>query len=520
MLMAAPLFAAIAPSAFAGTSDTEAKIKALQQQLEAMQAQIAELKQAQVVAAADVKKQTEEIVNRVADTEKKQKSAVAVSLKGGRPTFSTPDGDFTASLRGNLQVDYAYYMQSKAAQSLTGPDLSSGANIRRAQLGLEGTIFGDWAYKFNYEFGGTATEGGGKILNAYLEYGGLAPFALRIGAFAPSIGIEDQTSSSDLMFFERNSPSTVVRNITGADDRLGISAIYAGPRLFGAVSLTGNRIGSSGYYDEQLSAIGRLAYLAIDDKESDAHVLLSGSIAHVIKPDDLVAAGTNITVNKLHTVTLSDAPEITVDDNGIKLISTGALNDNHVTTWGFETAGNYRNFYLQAGYNGIEVDRAAYSITPYNGTAKIIAPKNNSFYAWYLQGSWILTGESKGYNPKTAAFSNPKPAQPFSIENGTWGAWEIAVRYSDTNLNSNIRDATYIRTGSSAYAFTNTVRGGEQQIYTFGLNWYPNSALRFLLDYMIVDVGKLGTTTTSAVLPTVNIGQNLQVISLRSQIAF
>jgi phosphate-selective porin OprO and OprP len=525
-LVAAPLVAALAPQASAAPQDTETRIKALQQQLEAMQAEIDALRKAQSEQAADVKKQTDEIQNRVADTEKKQKSSVSVSLKGGRPTFAAPDGDFTASLRGNLQVDYAYYMQSARAKGLSaGPDMSSGTNIRRAQLGLEGTVFGDWAYRFNYEFGGTSTEGGGKILNAYLEYDGLAPFAFRVGAFAPSINTEDQTSSSDLMFLERNSPSTVVRNIAGADDRLGVSVIYAGSRLFGAVSLTGDRIGSSGYFDEQVAAVGRLAYLAIDDKENNARLMLGANLAYVIQPDDLLA---NKTAGKMHTVTLSDYPEITVDDNATKLISTGALTADHVAVWGFEAAGNYENFYLQAGYQGIAIDRAPLSYTVYSASgtsaSETVAPKNDSFGAWYLQGSWVLTGESKAYNPKTAAFSTPKPAQPFSLENGTWGAWEIAARYSDTNLNDNLRDSSNAITAWSGsartYTFFNTVRGGEQQVYTFGLNWYPNSSVRFLLDYMLIDVGKMGTTASSTALPTKDIGQSMQVVSLRSQLAF
>jgi phosphate-selective porin OprO/OprP len=58
------------------------------------------------------------------------------------------------------------------------------------------------------------------------------------------------------------------------------------------------------------------------------------------------------------------------------------------------------------------------------------------------------------------------------------------------------------------------VYGGEQTIYTLGLNWFPNENLRFMLDYYFVDVNRLNTAGT------VQIGQRYQAIALRSQIAF
>lgn len=514
------------PAAHAEPKNIDVNIQSLQQQLEVLQAQIADLKRSQSDQYADAKKQVEEIQNKVAETDKKQKASAAVTLKNGRPTFSTADGDFTASLRGNLQADYGYYMQSAKVRSLsTGPDLSSGVNIRRAQLGLQGVVFGEWSYNFNYDFGGSGYETPGKILNAYLQYDGLAPFAVRFGAFAPSFSVEDQTASTDLMFLERNSPTNMLRNVAGSEGRVGASLIYAGERLFGALSYTGSKIAETGAYDEQQAAIGRLAYLAVNDKESDAHLLLGGNFIQVIKLSDLVANGGSS--NPKHSITLSDYPEIAVDDNAVKLISTGALAANHFTSWGFELAGNYRNFYIQGAYNGILIDRAsAYTVYTASGVSatQTLPVKNSSLSSWYLQGSWIVTGESKTYVPATGAFAMPKPAKPFSLADGTWGAWEIAARYSDTNLNDNMSDASsYISawSGSSkTYTFYNTVRGGDQKIYTIGVNWYPNNAVRFMLDYMWIDVGRKASTASSAKLPTAEIGQSLQAASLRAQLAF
>jgi phosphate-selective porin OprO/OprP len=57
------------------------------------------------------------------------------------------------------------------------------------------------------------------------------------------------------------------------------------------------------------------------------------------------------------------------------------------------------------------------------------------------------------------------------------------------------------------------VRGGEQKITTVGLNWYPNSVLRFLLDYQWAKVDRLSAAGA-------DIGEDVNVVSFRSQVAF
>ena len=57
------------------------------------------------------------------------------------------------------------------------------------------------------------------------------------------------------------------------------------------------------------------------------------------------------------------------------------------------------------------------------------------------------------------------------------------------------------------------IRGGEQKIWTAGLNWYPNNAIRFLLDYQHTDVSRLSSTGD-------DLGARLDAVSLRAQVAF
>lgn len=416
------------------------------------------------------------------------------SITNGRPTITSADGRFSLALRVLGQYDTAYYMQDARALKLpaaNGPDLSSGGNFRRVYLGVQGTLFGDWSYNFNYDFGGAGgTETPGHIQSVYIQYDGLKPFGMRIGAFPPSASLEDNTSPADTPFLERNSPADLARNIAGGDGRDAVSVFYAGDKLYGAVSYTGDKIADSGVFDEQQAVVGRLSYLLYST--DDLKALASANGTYVFK-----VADTAIGANATRPITLSDPPELTVDNTGTKLVSTGSLNAENVGEWGFEGALEWQSLYTQAGYFGYNVEQRA-ALPSYN------------FDGWYAEATFVLTGESRPYNSSAASFTNPKPRIPFSFNGGGWGAWEIAGRYSDLNLNDNAGVL-----GKSLPA--DGLRGGDQRIWTMGLNWYPNNALKFELQYQNVDINRIGTFQG---IPNADVGQTYNTIALRSQITF
>jgi phosphate-selective porin OprO and OprP len=403
----------------------------------------------------------------------------------------TGDSNFTAAIRVLGQFDAAYYMQGGSATLLplaNGPDLSSGTNFRRAQLGLQGKLFGDWSYFFNTEFGGSGgTEGQGRIQSLYIQYDGLKPFGVRVGAYPPAAGLEDSTSSSDTIFLERAAPSDILRNTVGGDGRDAASVLYAGDRFFAALSWTGGKVADAAVFDEQNAALARVSYLAYSDR--DAKVVVSASGAHVFKVAD-TAPGPDVA----RTLTLSSSPELTVD--GTKLISTGAIDADTATIWGAEAALQWHSFYAQGGYFDYRINQRLLTPPP-------SLPKSDlDFNGWYLQGTWILTGETRLYKTDSAAFAAPKPATGA-------GAWELAARYSVLDLNDNSGNAGLVMPYGG-------VRGGEQKIWSAGINWYPNNALRFCADYQKIDIGRLGNSAPFAGL---SVGQKLDAVSLRAQIS-
>src|SRR6185312_10300080 len=172
------------------SANADDRLKALEQELQDVKSQLADLKRADPSRNA-----TRESGN-----------PVRVKLDNGRPTFASADGDFSAAIRALVQFDWGTYMQSASAAARPaafGPDLSSGTNFRRVYLGIQGKAFGNWSYNANFDFGGSGgTESPGHIQSVYVQFDGLAPFASapirrrRISKTAPRPAIRSSSNAT------------------------------------------------------------------------------------------------------------------------------------------------------------------------------------------------------------------------------------------------------------------------------------------------------------------------------------
>ena len=492
-LLAGAAALAFAPQAHAAGKTADAKIDALQQQVQQLNAELQDLKQQQAAEAqqqadqpdvqsaiVDLKRSTSA---QYADIQAQRAQDTQVTLKNGRPTFTSGDGNFSISLRTLVQYDTAYYGQSRVAAP--NIDFSSGSNFRRARFGASGTLFKDWSYEFIYDFGGSGVEGS-TISSAFIQYDGFGPVHIKLGAYAPPEGFEDQTSASDLVFLERAQPTDVARSIAAADGRDAATIFAYDDNYFAALSYTGGVVGDAAVFDEQQSLVGRVAYRFI--KTADANFAIGADTSYVFSLADTAAGA-----NSPSAFRLRERPELNVDSNNIRLVDTGAFDAAHVWEWGVEAAGNWQNLYGQGGYYGYTIDRRT-GVLP-----------NPSFDGWYAQASWVLTGEAKPYKANKAAYGLPTPADPFTLDKGGIGAWELAGRYSVLDLND---DAGFFGLATP----TGGVRGGRQSIWTAGINWYPNNAIRFLLNYEHTDVSRLNGSG-------VDIGAKLDTVALRAQLS-
>ncbi len=494
-LVVAGLLCSVAPAALAqavttapppGSGISQEQALALSARLDALEKHNEEL-EAQI---ADLKAQTAGSTQLIRDTQAAQPT---VTVANGRPTFTTADGQFKFAVRSVVQFDAASYSESPRTAA---NDLGSGANFRRARLGFDGTAFKDWNYALWGEFGGSGGES--TILNqAYLEYAGWKPFGLdepvrlRAGAWATPSGLEDATSNTEELFLERPAVAELVRGFATGDGRTGVGATARGAGWYASGLSSGKVVGvpTTPEIDQQSGYAFRLALNPIHGADYDVHV--GANIQGILDPADTTAGPVST-----RAVRLQERPELRV--SGLRLVDTGAINSDGLTAYGLEAGVSWKNLYGSGEWYRIDVSRKA--------TAPSVSPFDPSVSGWYLQGAWAITGEHHAWTNANGGFVGIRPAKIFDPRRRTWGAWELAARYSELDLND--RDGV-----AGAATPAGGIRGGEQKISTLGLNWYPNNVVRFLLDYQWDRVTRLSAAGAS-------IGEDVNVISFRSQFAF
>lgn len=438
-----------------------------------------------------------------------------VSLANGRPTFATADGQFTAALRGVIQMDAAQYDQRKpgplatdfrrgsfgdATEADRARDLGDGTNFRRVRFGVEGKAWGDWAYNILLDFGGSGVEEAGKFLNAYVEYTGIQPLRLRAGAFSAITSLEDATPHTGSLFPERAAVAEMVRGFAGGDGRTGVAVMASGERWTAHGYVTGALVNSSSF-DEQLGVIGRVAYVPFKGEDYLVHVGANANL--IVNP--ATTAPDVAPLGAASPVRLRERPEMRVD--GTRLVDTGNIDADGLQAYGLELGAQRKAFLVQAEYFQIDVDRRN----------SVLA--DPSFGGWYVQGAWTLTGQPRRYSTTSGGWDAPRVDKPFNLRSKTWGVWELAARYSELDLD-------YRAGAAGAAPGAASIRGGDQQIFSIGLNWYPNTNVRFMADFQRVEVDRLSPGGTAfgagALTPPagVQVGQDLNIWSFRTQYQF
>ena len=500
------------PSQGSSTADLEARVRALEESL----------------AARDERALTDR--TRLSTLEQ-QYNYAAWTFDNGRPVIATGDGRFTMGVRVRFQSDFAGYSQdSTHPAGFAGPsDLSSGAVVRRAYFGIEGKAYSDFAYEFRLNAGGsnggsagasgvpTGGEGDPLLNKAVVTYTGIPGWHFNAGIIEPAFMFEGTTSSAQLMFLERPEIDNIASDVFGAgDSRRGIEigwaktdALWAGDNLTATFTFSGQKTGSSANHgnggDENTQVLGRVTERLWTNGLSNIQVGVSG--AKVLNSGSINGAG-----GGSQAINLQDRPEVRVD--GTRLISTGGVAAKTADMFAVDLGGNIDNFFLGGEYAQFTLDRQCGSIVAVNNAACASSTSvidHPTFSGWYVEGSWILTGETKGYSPaainnEVGGFNGPVPSRPFSFSGDSWGAFELVARYSNTDLNWHTGQVA----STSQLA---GVLGGEERVIALGLNWYLNRNVRVMIDDNIITVKK-GT----AAIPNRD-GQDINVIGVRLQFA-
>ncbi len=535
-LLAAIGLALAASKAHATVDPRDSKIDQLEAQVQALEAQNrAEAAQVQALAEAiaalrraqDVADQSR-IATLTPPAPPKNATLAIASLTDGKPVLATPDKRFSLTLHGIMQFDAGHYSQDPAGQitsdlrrsgpalgaTVASADLSharllkDGDVFRRARFGFDGTAYGDVDYRLILDFGsGGGVENSGQLYEAWVQYSGLKPFKLRVGAFPPSIGLEDQGSTNALPLLERSATGDIARGFVAGDTRTAVQAFANTDHWLISAALTGRTIGvintgtaspTAQTYGDQLGLVWRAAATPLYGPDWRVHIGAHGS--YLITPANTTGPTSTGAPPASPSVSFGNTAELRIDST--RMINTGNISARHADEEGLEFAFQKRSVFLQSEYEYFHVQRSNSALS------------NPHFRGWYVEGGWVLTGEARKYNPQGAAFDGPAVRCPFDPRKGAWGAWEMVGRYSDTNLN-------YHLGAPGSAPGPDEIRGGELKVLSGGINWYWNPLVRFMFDYQHVKLDRLSPDATLYQTPVgAQIGQSYDVVSVRSQFAF
>ncbi|WP_347987109.1 porin [Methylomonas sp. AM2-LC] len=410
--------------------------------------------------------------------------------------FESKDGNFDMQLTGRLQVDAMTTVDQHPTAALgnnTTNSIADGANIRRARLGIEGAYYKDFGYKFEYDFTrGNGLSGG--VTDAFMSYKGYDPLTVTIGQYKEFFSLEEATSNRFLTFLERNMATNAFSD-NGNPYKVGLGLAYAQPRYTTQIGFQTESVGNgaptfdssstngnwnanrnNGSGDQAWGVTGRLTGMPwFEDKTKFLHVGMSASDRYV--DSNLVANGTpgtngtglrfasTLDGNVDRTLILDTGPLSGYIPNSARYNSSTACtsqSSNQVTGCTFRKVGSYGRFGGETAFvYGPFSAQAEYIETIVSGTGY----SSNTLNGAYGYMSYFLTGESRAYKAKTGAWDRIKPLHNFTTHGGL-GAWELAVGYDHLDLNNGV------------------IQGGRASSGKIGLNWYPNSRVRLMANFI------------------------------------
>lgn len=366
-----------------------------------------------------------------------RKAAVRAPAGGppeGVPVMATASGSsgFSVKPRGRIEADAVTY------DSHDGRAYDDGAGFRRARLGVQGGLPGNFKYQIEADFAGGDKV---KLDDTYLRYSGLAGTDITLGFHKIYHSLDAATSDLDVSFMERSMVSNAFE--VGVGGKMGLSGLTSGDAwsLQYGVMLSSPNSGDSD--KDGWSLAGRATYAPIMAEGRLLHLGVSAYVRH--EDDELVS--------------FADRPEVRNDS--FKPYDSGVIAASSYSYLGGEVASTFGPLTLQGEISRMHTDARS---------------GDHSFWGASVQASYMLTGEAKPYLGGKGAFGRLRPNQ--SIGEGGMGAIELALRMSHLDL----RDAG---------------AGTAGDTFTLGINWYMTDAVRLMINAIDFDAKATGGTTVA-----------------------
>ena len=382
-------------------------------------------------------------------------------ISAGKEGFwiRSADNNFQLRVGGIIQADSRFYTQSDPAIFLG----SSTFLLRKARPILEGTVYKFFDYKLMADFG----NGQAIVQDAYLDFNYFSRAKTRSGKFKPPVGLERLQADVNNIFVERALPSDLVPNRD------------VGVQVFGE--------NLRGVFDYALGVFNGVVDGGNGDLDTNNTKDFAGRVF----------------VNPFKTSNIASLKGL-----GIGFAGTSGSQQGPLPVFRTPAQAIFFNYTPSAVANGnryLITPQAYYYVGPfgmlgeYVQTAQDVKNGNNfgeiSTSAWQVAASYVITGEK-------ASFKSVIPRKEFNPGAGSFGAVELAGRYTQLNVDN---EAFILKFANS------NVSSSRASTWTAGVNWYFNRNLRVQLNYE-QSAFKGGSTTGNR--------QTEKVILSRFQVAF
>lgn len=343
---------------------------------------------------------------------------------------------------GRVQGDYRL-LEDGAKQFRNGSDLDTHFRIRRARLGLEGTLFKDYDFKVEMN-----TFDETELTDGFVDIKWFSPYAqFRIGQFKEPFSYEELTSSRFIDFVERS----MVTNAIAPSRDVGFM-IHGKPfnkmAEYGLGIFNGEGQGhiNEGNNDDMEYAGRFVLYPFLQQRSpwlKNLSIGVNGTFSGAQKRDFGFRQST--------AEGFEFFPRLPVDGQRNRI--------------GGEFAWLFGSFSLKAEYMRGEEERNNLGPRDIFGNATDLDDVVTD--GFYITGTWLLTGEEK----------------KSKMDHGV----ELALRYeqlkvdTDDRFNTGFKD----RRGNSIFAEDNDAWG-----ITAGLNWFVNYHVRLSANYIHYEFDK------------------------------
>ena len=403
----------------------KAQMEAMQAQLDAMKGKVdtleTQLGQAQAAAQSATAAAQSATASAAKASEVATKTAEAapkVAWKGA-PEFTGPNG-FSFKPRGRLQIDVAGV---NGPSGINSKSLGYGTELRRAYLGFEGTLPGNFGYRAEVDVANSAVD----LTDLYLTYKPRPELTLTVGQHKPFWGLEELTSDLFTSFQER----AAFNSAFGFERRVGASAAYVGKSIVvqGGV-FADNAADLNNDTNNSYSLDGRVVFMP---KLGSGQLHIGGSL-HQRQFNDIATTARYRARPFVHTTDL-------------RLVDTKAFSADGETSYGAELA------YVAGRFHATG---EGHWITPHRpGLA------DPTFFGGYAEIGYLLTDDETAY--KGGVYDRIKPKHP--LGKGGMGALQFNARYDLLDLSDG------------------AIVGGRQQVAGASLLWIPTDYVRFILNY-------------------------------------